>query len=107
MSWMYLGIAIILEVMGTTCMKLSNGFTETVPSIMMFILYGLSFYLMALALKSIDVSIAYAIWAGMGTVLIVTVGILWFKEPVNAIKIISIGLIVIGIVGLNYGGDIH
>lgn len=107
MSWIYLGIAIILEVMGTTCMKLSNGFTETVPSIMMFVLYGLSFYLMALALKSIDVSIAYAIWAGMGTVLIVTVGILWFKEPVTVLKIISVGLIVIGIVGLNYGGDIN
>lgn len=107
MSWIYLGIAIILEVMGTTCMKLSNGFTETVPSIMMFILYGLSFYLMALALKSIDVSIAYAIWAGMGTVLVVTVGILWFKEPVTVLKIISVGLIVIGIVGLNYGGDIN
>ena len=107
MSWFYLALAIILEVSGTTCMKLSQGFTKILPSILMFILYGLSFGSLTLVLKKIDVSIAYAIWAGVGTALIATVGILWFKEPVNAFKIISLGLIVIGVIGLNLSRGIH
>ena len=107
MSWIYLTIAIIMEVAGTTCMKLSDGFTKTLPSISMFVLYGLSFGFLALALKRIDLSIAYAVWAGMGTALIATVGILWFKEPVSAAKIISLGLLIIGVIGLHLSGGVH
>jgi len=107
LSWIYLIIAIILEVSGTTCMKLSDGLTRTLPSISMFVLYGLSFGFLALALKKIDLSIAYAVWAGMGTALIATVGILWFKEPVSAAKIISLGLLIIGVIGLHLSGDVH
>jgi len=59
------------------------------------------------ALKKIDVSVAYAIWAGIGTALIVAVGVLWFKEPVTALKIISLGLIIIGVIGLNLSGGAH
>jgi small multidrug resistance pump len=54
-----------------------------------------------------DVSIAYAIWAGLGTALIATVGILWFEEPITALKIISLGLIIIGVIGLNLSGGVH
>lgn len=107
MSLFYLILAIIFEVSGTICMKLSQGFTKMVPSILMIILYIISLGLLTLALKKIDVSIAYAIWAGMGTALIATVGILWFKEPISALKIISLGLVIIGVIGLNLSGEMH
>ncbi len=103
MHWIYLVLAIILEVVGTTNMKLAQGFTKVLPSILIFVFYGLSFVALTFALKRIDVSIAYAIWSGLGTVLIAAIGILWFKEPNTAIKLISIGLIVLGVVGLNFG----
>jgi small multidrug resistance pump len=89
-----------MEVIGTTNMKLSQGFTKTVPSVLMFVFYGFSFAFLTLALKKIDLSLSYAIWSGVGTALIATIGVLYFKEPVTAIKIVSIGLIVIGVVGL-------
>lgn len=107
MSLFYLIIAIIFEVAGTTCMKLSYGFTKAVPSILMIIFYLLSLVSLTFALKKIDVSVAYAIWAGIGTALIVAVGVLWFKEPVTALKIISLGLIIIGVIGLNLSGGAH
>jgi small multidrug resistance pump len=100
MSWVYLVCAIIMEVIGTTNMKLSEGFTKTLPSILMFVFYVFSFAFLTLALKKIDLSLTYAIWSGVGTALIATIGILYFKEPVTAIKIGSIALIVIGVVGL-------
>jgi len=89
-----------MEVIGTTNMKLSQGFTKTLPSILMFVFYGFSFAFLTLALKKIDLSLTYAIWSGVGTALIAAIGVLYFKEPVTAIKIVSIGLIVIGVVGL-------
>lgn len=107
MSWLYLILAILLEVSGTTCLKLSHGFTKTVPSVLLFILYGCSFTSFSLALKKIDVSVAYAVWSGVGTALIATVGILWFREPLNAVKIISIGLIILGVIGLRLSGGIQ
>ena len=100
MSWVYLILAIIMEVIGTTNMKLSEGFTKTLPSILMFVFYVFSFAFLTLALKKIDLSLTYAIWSGVGTALIATIGFLYFKEPVTAIKLVSIGLIVIGVVGL-------
>ncbi|MCL7411708.1 MAG: multidrug efflux SMR transporter [Methanosarcinaceae archaeon] len=100
-------MAIIFEVSGTTFMKLSESFTKTLPSILMVVFYVLSFGLLTLALKKIDVSIAYAIWAGMGTVFIATVGILWFKEPVSVLKIISLGLVIIGVVGLHLSSGVN
>ena len=89
-----------MEVIGTTNMKLSGGFTKTLPSVLMFVFYGFSFAFLTLALKKIDLSLSYAIWSGVGTALIATIGFLYFKEPVTAIKLVSIGLIVIGVVGL-------
>lgn len=107
MTWTYLILAILFEVSGTTCMKLSQGFTKTVPSILLFVFYTLSFGMLTLALKKLDVSVAYAVWSGMGTALIATIGVLWFKEPVTALKLISLGLIIIGVVGLNLSGGAH
>lgn len=107
MSWLFLLLAIISEVAGTTCMKLSAGFTQLLPSVSMVIFYGISLTSLTFAIKKINVSVAYAIWSGLGTVLIATIGILWFKEPANALKIISLGLVIVGVIGLNISGGSH
>jgi small multidrug resistance pump len=104
MSWIYLSAAILLEVCGTTCMKLSLGFTRFWPSVLLFVFYSLSFAAVTLAIKQIEVSVAYAIWSGVGTALIATIGILWFKEAVSTLKLVSLALIVIGIIGLRLSG---
>lgn len=103
-GWGYLFAAIVLEVIGTTCMKLSEGFTRIVPSILIFVFYGLSFAGLTLCLKYIEVSVAYAVWAGVGTALIALIGIALFKESLTAMKVLSIALIIFGVVGLNLSG---
>ncbi len=99
--YLYLLAAIILEVAGTTSMKMSEGFTRTWPSVAMMIFYLLSLGALTLALKRFDMSMAYAIWSGVGTALITIVGIYLFKEPVSLAKIGSIALIIVGVVGLH------
>lgn len=99
--WLYLIVAIVFEVAGTTAMKFSDGFTKTVPSVVMFVFYILSLVALTYALKRIDMSIAYAVWAGVGTALITIVGIVLFKEPAGLVKIVSILLIIAGVVGLH------
>ncbi len=101
LSWLYLAVAIVLEIAGTTSMKLSDGLTKLVPSILIFVFYGFSFLVFTIAIKKIDLSVAYAIWAGAGTALLALIGITHFKEPLTLIKIVSLGLIIIGVVGLN------
>jgi small multidrug resistance pump len=105
MGWIFLMLAIVMEVAGTTSMKLSEGFTKLIPSVALFIFYALSFTSLTFALKQIPLSIAYAVWAGMGTALISVLGIFWFKESWDTIKTISIGLIILGVIGLNLRGD--
>ena len=94
-------LAIVFEVCGTTCMKLSEGFSKLLPSILIFVFYAFSFFFFTLALKGIDVSIAYAVWAGIGISLITLIGIFSFKEPVNSLKVISLFFVVAGIIGLH------
>ena len=101
MSWLLLSFAIITEVMGTIALKLSNGFSDWTASIVVFIAYILSFILLGLSLKGIELSVAYAIWAGAGTALIALIGICYFSEPVTTLKLVSLALIVLGVVGLN------
>jgi small multidrug resistance pump len=102
--WLFLAGAIALEVAGTTAMKLSEGFTRLVPSVLLFVFYAASFVALTFALKKIEVSVAYAVWSGIGTALIAAIGILYFREEATALKFISILLIIIGVVGLNLGG---
>ncbi len=102
MNYYYLLLlAILFEVCGTTCMKLSEGFSRLIPSILIFVFYSVSFFFFTLALKGLDVSIAYAIWAGLGTALITVVGIFWFREPASALKLISLAVVVAGVIGLH------
>lgn len=99
--WLYLAAAILLEVAGTVSMKLSDGFTRLLPSILLFVFYAASFTALTFSLKKIDLSIAYTVWAGVGTALIALVGILYFREPVTMVKTVSICLIIVGVVGLS------
>jgi small multidrug resistance pump len=98
--WLLLCGAIFLEVGGTTCMKLSQGFTKLLPSVLIFIFYAGSFTALTVVVKRIDISVAYAVWSGLGTTLIAAIGMIWFKEPATAARIAFIALIVIGCVGL-------
>lgn len=102
--WLYLLIAILTEVAGTSLMKASQSLTRLLPTIFMFVLYAISFVFMALALKKIEVGIAYAIWSGLGTALIAMIGIAWFRESINMPKLVGIVLIIIGVVLLNLKG---
>jgi len=101
MQWFYLALAIIFEVAGTTSMKFSEGFSKLLPSVAMMLFYILSLAALTMALKKIDMSMAYAIWAGIGTALIAIIGVVLFKEELSLFKVASILLIIIGVVGLH------
>ncbi len=105
-SWLYLTLAISLEVAGTTAMKISDGFTKTIPSIAMFVFYILSLVALTMALKKFEVSMAYAIWSGLGTALITFVGVFYFKETMSLLKLGSITLIIVGVVGLHLSSKV-
>ena len=100
MAWVHLVIAILLEVSGTTSMKLSRGFSEFWPSVAVFGFYSLSIVFLTLAINRIDISIAYAIWSALGTAVVATIGIVWFGEAVTASKLFFLAVIVAGVVGL-------
>lgn len=105
MGMVYLILAIVAEVCGTTSMKLSQGFTRPGPSIAIFVFYAMSLGFLTLALRWIDIGVAYAIWAGLGTALIAVIGMIWFREPATAAKFVSLALIIAGVVGLHlFGG---
>jgi small multidrug resistance pump len=101
MRWVLLSFAILSELGGSTCMKLSNGFTNLYASILTFVFWGISFSIFIFVLKHFDLSFVYAIWAGIGILLVSVIGMTYFKEPVSAMKIISILVIVVGVVMLN------
>lgn len=100
-AWAVLAVAIALEVAGTTCMRLSEGFSRLTPSVLIFVFYAASFALNTLIIRTLGLSVVYAVWSGVGTVLTAAIGFLYFKEPATAVKMASIGLIVIGVLGLH------
>lgn len=104
MAWILLLAAIGFEVAGTVCMKLSDGFRNLLPSVLIFVFYAAAFGLLTLTLKRMDLSLAYAIWAGIGTALTVVIGVLWFQEALTMLKLASVALVIAGIVGMNLGG---
>ncbi|MGA2065740.1 MAG: multidrug efflux SMR transporter [Thermoguttaceae bacterium] len=104
MCWFYLVLAILTETVGTTFMKLSTlseGLTRLGYGVLMLALYALSLGLVALAIKRIEVSVAYAIWSGMGTAIIALIGIVGFQEQVTTLKVVSLVLIILGVAGLS------
>jgi small multidrug resistance pump len=101
MSAIYLAAAIVLEICGTTSLKLSDGFTRIGPAGAVVISYVASFALLSLALRGIELSIAYAVWSGVGTAVVAAIGILWFGESAGAWKLLCLVLVVLGVAGLH------
>jgi small multidrug resistance pump len=107
-DWMFLAAAILLEVAGTVSMKLSQGFAHVLPSVLLFAFYGASFTCLNFALRSIDVSVAYAIWSALGLILVAAIGMLLLGESAGTLKLASIAVIVAGVVSLySSGGGGH
>jgi small multidrug resistance pump len=101
MSYIYLGIAILSEVVATSALKASNEFTRLLPSVVVVLGYAVAFYFLSLTLRTIPVGIAYAIWSGVGIVLIALVGLLWFGQTLDLPAIVGMGLIVAGVIVVN------
>jgi len=93
--------AVLSEVIATTSLKFSEGFTKLVPSLTVVVGYGLSFYLLSLSLKVMPVGIAYALWSGIGIILTVIAGRMIWQETLDWARVIGIGLILIGILVIN------
>lgn len=101
-GWLFLALAIVFGVSGTTAMKYADGFNQLTPVFFALSFYGLSLASATLALKKMSVSILYAIWSGVGTVLLVGIGAVLFNESVTMGKVVAISLIILGVVGLHY-----
>lgn len=102
--WAYLTIAIATEVAGTVALRFTDGFARPIPSAIVVVGYGLSFVLLALTLRELSLGLTYAIWAGIGTAAIAAIGMFALGESVSAVRISSIALIVVGVIGLNLAG---
>lgn len=98
MPFLYLAVAILAEVIGTSALKASNGFTLWLPSLVVVTGYGVSFYFLSLALRFIPVGVAYAIWSGVGIVLISVIGWALFRQRLDAAALVGIGLIIAGVI---------
>jgi small multidrug resistance pump len=103
-AWVYLSLAIASEVIGTVALRESDGFTRLGPAAIVVVGYALSFWMLALALRKLDLGLVYAVWAGVGTAAIATIGVIAFDEPASALKLASILLVIAGIVGLSLSG---
>jgi small multidrug resistance pump len=99
--WTYLAIAIVAEVIGTSFLKSSEGFTKLLPSAIVVVTYVIAFYFLGLTLKTLPVGIAYAVWAGAGVALITLVGYLFFGQALDAPALIGIVLIASGVAVIN------
>lgn len=100
-TFVILLFAILSEVIGTTALKFSEGFTKPIPSFIVALGYGTSFYLLSIALKSMPIGVAYAIWSGVGLVLTVIAGMIIWKETLDWARVLGIVLILAGIVLIN------
>ncbi|RZA28826.1 MAG: multidrug efflux SMR transporter [Lysobacteraceae bacterium] len=96
-GYLYLSVAIVAEVVATSALKASEGFTRTLPSVLVVAGYGVAFYFLSLVLRTVPVGVAYAIWSGVGIVLIATIGWVVFKQPLDAAALAGIGLIIAGV----------
>jgi small multidrug resistance pump len=103
-AWSYLAAAIATEVIGTVFLRYTDGFTRPLLSTLVVVAYGVSLWLTALALRELEVSLAYAVWAGVGTAAVAMIGMAALGETVNALKVASIALVIGGVVGLNLSG---
>jgi small multidrug resistance pump len=101
MHWIYLAIAIVAEVVGTTFLKASEGFSKPLPSLAVVVGYGLAFFFLSRTLDTLPVGVAYAVWSGAGVTLVAAIGWLFMGQKLDAAAILGMGLIVAGVVVLN------
>lgn len=108
-AWLALAIAIVAEVIGTSALKASNGFSRLGPSVLVVAGYAAAFYFLAMTLKQVPVGVAYAVWSGVGTVLITLIGVWVFKQSIDLAGVVGIGLIIAGVLILNLfsHGTVH
>jgi small multidrug resistance pump len=104
MTALYLALAIASEVIATVALKSSEGFSRPLPAAIVVVGYGISFWLLALVLRHLSVGTTYAVWSAVGTAAIALIGIVAYGETASALKLASLGLIVLGVVGLNAAG---
>ncbi|WP_053375664.1 DMT family transporter [Paenibacillus sp. FJAT-27812] len=107
MAYLFLAISILGELIGTSMIKASQGFTKLYPVIATLISFTISFYFLSLTMKTIPLNTAYAIWSGVGAVATVLISVFIWKEKINAGSMVGIGLIVIGVIVLNLFGPGH
>lgn len=108
MAWLWLAVAIALEVSGTLSLRATEGFTRLLPSVLVVLAYALSFVALSRSLVAgMEVGVAYAVWSGVGTAVVAAVGILAWGESAGTVKLASLALIVIGVIGLNVAGGAH
>ncbi len=100
MSWLILFFAIVFEVGGTLTLKFTDSMTRLWPTLLMFALYLASLFGLSVAVSRIPVGVAYAVWSGLGTLMVAVIGVFWFKEQVTLLRSVSTVLIVIGVAGL-------
>lgn len=100
-QWLFLAIAIASEVVATSALKASEGFTRLWPSLIVVLGYGVAFYFLALTLRTIPVGVTYAIWSGVGIVLITAIGWIFFQQKLDAAALAGMGLIIAGVVVMN------
>ncbi len=101
MTYFFLTTAIIFEVLATTALKQSDGFTRLAPSLVTVAGYGLAFYFLSLTLRVMPVGVVYAIWSGVGIVFITAIGWLWFRQALDLPAIVGMALIVAGVLVIN------
>ena len=105
MSWVILFFAIVFEVAGTLTLKFTEGMTRLWPTVLMFAFYLVSLFGLSMAVSRIPVGTAYAVWSGVGTLMVAVMGVLWFKEQVTVLRSVSMLLIVMGVAGLYLTGS--
>jgi small multidrug resistance pump len=101
LPYLYLAAAIAFEVIGTSSLKASDTFTRLLPSVVTVSAYAVSFLFLALSLRTIPVGIAYAMWAGLGIVLIALIGWFWFRQPLDLPALVGLGMIIAGVIVVN------
>jgi small multidrug resistance pump len=104
-AWLVLGVAIAAELVATSALKASHGFTKLVPVVVMVAGYAISFFLLSVTLKELPLGIVYAVWSGIGTVGVAIIGLLVWRETLDVMKGAGIALVVVGVVLINLKGS--
>jgi small multidrug resistance pump len=100
-NYLYLTIAVVFEVVATTALKETQGFTRLAPSLVVVVAYGFAFYFLALVLRTMPVGVVYALWSGAGILLVTAIGWLWFRQVLDVPALAGMALILAGVVVIN------